>query len=387
MKGEPKKIVLLGSTGSIGRSTLDVVRSLGGGIRVVGLAARSNVDLLVEQASEFKPEAVAVVDDDAAREFARRLPDVRLLGGEHALEDLASLPEADLVVVAVVGSAGIRPTLAAIDAGKDVALANKESLVAAGAIIVGRAKSKGVTIIPIDSEHSAVYQCLRGEEKSSVTRIILTASGGPFVDMGADEIESVTAQDALKHPTWQMGKKVTIDSATLLNKGFEVIEAHWLFGLEAERIEVVVERKSIVHSLVEFVDGSMIGLLSLPDMRLPIQFALTHPERVETTLPRIDLIRIGDLRFEKPDLERFPCLALAYEAARAGGTAPAVLSAADEVAVEAFLEGRIRFGDIYGILKKVVDSHRLESEPNLESIFEVDAWARKTTRAMIEKVE
>ncbi len=386
MKKQCRKIVVLGSTGSIGKSTLDVVRSLGGRVEVVGLSARTNLPELVRQAEEFMPEAVGIIDESLAQQLKSHLPGRKIFSGENALVDLATLADVDLVVVSVVGSAGIAPTLAAIEAGKDVALANKESLVAAGGIIVDAAASSGINLIPIDSEHSAVYQCLRGEQISTVSRIVLTASGGPLIDMEPAEIESVRVVDALRHPTWMMGRKVTIDSATLLNKGFEVIEAHWLFGLEADRIDVVVERNSIVHSLVEFIDGSVVALLSLPDMRLPIQFALTYPERIETHLPRMDLTEVGNLTFEKPDVGKFPCLQLAYDVARVGGTAPAVLSAADEIVVEAFLDGRIGFGQIHRILREVVDSHAVEAGTDLDNILKADAWAREAARTIMSKL-
>ncbi len=386
MRKASKQIVILGSTGSIGRNTLDVVRSLGGNLKVLGLSARSNVEELAAQSLEFKPQVVALTDSRAAREFASRFPDLKVLSGEQSLVELASLPRADLVVVAVVGSAGILPSLAAIETGKDVALANKESLVAAGEIIVSAARSKGINLLPIDSEHSAIYQCLKGEKIEGVRRILLTASGGPLIDKEPGEIEATGIAEALRHPTWQMGKKVTIDSATLLNKGFEVIEAHWLFGLEPERIDVVVERNSIVHSLVEFVDGSMLALLSPPDMRLPIQFALTYPVRLRTKLESIDLTEIAGLRFEKPDFDKFPCLGLAYDVAKKGGTAPAVLSAADEVVVDAFLEGKISFGDIHRILREVVESHDIKPKGNLNEILKADRWARQKAKVIVDDI-
>jgi 1-deoxy-D-xylulose-5-phosphate reductoisomerase len=299
---------------------------------------------------------------------------------------IASLAEADLVVNALVGAVGIEPTLAAIRARKDVALANKESLVAAGSIIIEEARRAGVRLVPIDSEHSAVYQCMGGEDGRGIRRVILTASGGPLIGLDRKALARVTAREALKHPTWRMGKKVTIDSATLLNKGFEVIEAHWLFGVPADRIEVVVERKSIVHSLVEFVDGSVSALLSPPDMRLPIQFALTSPERRETSFPKLDLEAMGAISFERPDLERFPCLGLAYDALRRGGTAPAVLSAADEVSVEAFLADRIMYGDIHAVLSKILSAHKATEAGSLEAVLRADRWARSEAQRLIEGI-
>ncbi len=382
-----KRIVVLGSTGSIGRSTLEVVRSLGGRVEIVGLSAHKRIGDLARQVSEHSPLAVAVGDPAMADEVrsaagGRR---VEVFSGPEGLLELVSLAEADLVVNALVGAAGILPTLAAIEAGKDVAIANKESLVAAGAVITARARAKGVNLIPVDSEHSAIYQCIRGEDRDAIKRIILTASGGALVDMPADEIADVKASQALRHPTWSMGRKVTIDSATLLNKGFEVIEAHWLFGIEADQIEVAIERRSIVHSLVEFVDGSVMALLSPPDMKLPIQYALTFPERVESPLPGLDLVSTGGIEFGQPDLGRFPCLRLAYEVAAIDGTAGAVLSAADEVAVDAFLEGRISFGEIYSVLRDVLSMHKVKDAASLDSVLKADAWAREQAAGIVKE--
>ncbi len=383
----PKKISILVSTGSIGKNTLEVVRALKGKVRVVGLSTNTRVDDLKAQIEEVKPIAAAVAGDieASAVEKACLRAGTELVRGHEGLMRLATLPEADLVVNALVGAVGIEPTIAAIRAGKDVAIANKESLVAAGSIILKEAQEAGVTLIPIDSEHSAIYQCIRGEDRKGVRGLILTASGGPFIDMSRDAIGRVTAREALNHPTWSMGRKVTIDSATLLNKGFEVIEACWLFGIEADRIEVVVERKSIVHSLVEFVDGSVSALLSPPDMRLPIQYALTFPVRMETAFSRLDLESVGSITFEKPDRERFPCLGLAYEALRLGGTTPAVLSAADEVTVGAFLEEKIRFGSIHPILSEILAHHVPAVADSLDAILEADRWARLETEEVIRK--
>jgi 1-deoxy-D-xylulose-5-phosphate reductoisomerase len=387
MEQTMKRIVVLGSTGSIGRSTLEVVRSLGGRVEIVGLSAHKRIGDLARQVSEHSPLAVAVGDPAMADEVrsaagGRR---VEVFSGPEGLLELVSLAEADLVVNALVGAAGILPTLAAIEAGKDVAIANKESLVAAGAVITARARAKGVNLIPVDSEHSAIYQCIRGEDRDAIKRIILTASGGALVDMPADEIADVKASQALRHPTWSMGRKVTIDSATLLNKGFEVIEAHWLFGIEADQIEVAIERRSIVHSLVEFVDGSVMALLSPPDMKLPIQYALTFPERVESPLPGLDLVSTGGIEFGQPDLGRFPCLRLAYEVAAIDGTAGAVLSAADEVAVDAFLEGRISFGEIYSVLRDVLSMHKVKDAASLDSVLKADAWAREQAAGIVKE--
>jgi 1-deoxy-D-xylulose-5-phosphate reductoisomerase len=385
MGGVMRRIVLLGSTGSIGIHTLDVVKMLGGRIGVVGLSTNRDVDRLAGQIEEHRPPAVAVTDESVPDEPLKALGGMQpvIYRGPSGLLRLAETAEADLVVNALVGASGIEPTLAAIAAGKDVAIANKECLVSAGEIIVREARRRNVELIPVDSEHSAIHQCIKGEDKPGIKRIILTASGGPFIDRPADEIASVRALEALKHPTWSMGRKVTIDSATLLNKGFEVIEAHWLFAVDADRIDVLVERKSIVHSLVEFVDGSVMALLSMPDMRLPIQYALTYPRRLEADLPRLDLSNMGEITFKKPDREKFPCLDLAFDAVRKGGTLPAVLSAADEVAVEAFLEGSIGFGQIYPLLRDVVGAHEPGSSGSLAAVLEADGWARVEARRLI----
>ena len=352
---------------------------------MVGLAANRQTDALRGQIEEMKPLAAAVSDPAGAREIetACLRSGTEFAGGSEGLSRIAALPEADLVVNALVGAVGIEPTLAAIRAGKDVAIANKESLVAAGSIIVKAARAAGVSLIPIDSEHSAIYQCMRGEPKNSVKRLILTASGGPFADMSREAIARVTPSQALSHPTWKMGRKVTVDSATLLNKGFEVIEARWLFGIPGDRIGVVIERKSIVHSLVEFVDGSVRALLSSPDMRLPIQYALTHPERMESGVEGLDLEAMGSLSFQEPDDERFPCLRLAYRALGLAGTAPAVLSAADEVAVAAFLDGRLAFADIHSVLRDVLALERPAAAGTLDSILQADSWARQRAEETI----
>jgi 1-deoxy-D-xylulose-5-phosphate reductoisomerase len=380
-----KRIVILGSTGSIGTNTLEVARMLGRRVRVVGLSTNTNVPMLAGQIRDYAPDAVAIAheaaDDAPIKALGGKQPAV--FRGSSGLIRLVETCQADLVVNALVGASGIAPTLAAIAAGKNVAVANKECLVSAGEIIVAEARRRDVELIPVDSEHSAIHQCIRYERRAGIRRIILTASGGPFIDTPAPDIADVHVLEALRHPTWSMGRKVTIDSATLLNKGFEVIEAHWLFGVGAESIDVLVERKSVVHSLVEFVDGSVMALLSMPDMRLPIQYALTCPDRVETSLPRLDLKAMGGIVFEDPDRERFPCLDLAFEAVRAGGTLPAVLSAADEVAVQSFLEGSIGFGQVYPLLKSVVQAHKPRSSGSLEAVMEADRWARQEARKLV----
>jgi 1-deoxy-D-xylulose-5-phosphate reductoisomerase len=383
-----KRISILGSTGSIGCNALDVVSMLGDRVSVTGLTTNRRIDVLRNQVSEYRPRAVAVADVGKAEEIGHdpTFRSTEIHSGPEGLLELATLPDADLVVNALVGAVGIRPTLAAIRAGKDVAIANKESLVAAGGLIIREAQLMGVKLIPVDSEHSAVYQCIRGERTEWVRRIILTASGGALIDMDADAIRGVEVSEVLKHPTWQMGRKVTIDSATLLNKGFEVIEAHWLFGVPAESIDVVVERKSVVHSLVEFIDGTVIAVMSNPDMRLPIQYALTCPDRVENAGARLDLEALGSIDFGSPDHGRFPCLNLAYDALHKGGTAPAVLSAADEVAVEAFLAGEIGFGDIQRVLARVVAAHEPVDADSVEAIDRADRWGRTEANEAIERL-
>ncbi len=365
-----KRLAILGATGSIGRQTLEVVRSFGDRFQVIGLGAGRNLPLLERQIREFQPKLVSI-SEASLRQRLRR-PEYELL----SLDELASHPDVDLVVIAISGKAGLGPTLAAIEAGKSIALATKEVLVMAGEIVTTAARRRGVEILPIDSEPSAIWQCLRGEERS-VARLILTASGGPFRQLALEQLATVTPEQALDHPTWKMGKKITIDSATMINKGFEVIEAQWLFDFPVEKIEVVVHPQSIVHSFVEFVDGSIKAQLGPPDMRLPIQYALFYPERPPSELPRLDFSNIGPLTFEAPDLERFPCLRLALEAGRRGGTYPAVLSAADEVAVELFLEQRIGFLDIATLVEEALEQHQSIPHPSLEEILAADAWARE----------
>jgi len=367
-------LAVLGSTGSIGRQTLEVVRHLRRRFRIVGLAAGHNVTLLEEQAREFSPSLLwADREGDYLREKA---------GGLRArwtpMEEMASHPDVDIVVVATAGKAGLLPTLAAVRAGKVVALANKEVLVMAGHLLVAAARQHGAELRPIDSEHSAIWQCLWGEDRASIARIILTGSGGPFRDLSLDDLARVTPEEALRHPTWQMGHKVTVDSATLLNKGLEAIEAHWLFGVAFDKIEVVLHRESIVHSLVEFRDGSIKAQLGMPDMRVPIQCALTYPQRLPATrTQRLDLARLGTLAFCQPEPRRFPCLGLALEAGRRGGTFPTAMAAADEVAVENFLAGRIGFMDIPRVIEAALTAHQGTVEPSLDEVLAADAWARR----------
>ena len=366
-------LAILGSTGSIGHQTLEVVRHLRGRFRIVGLAAGRNVTLLEEQAREFSPTLLwADRESDYLRQKA-----AGLRARWAPMEEMACHPEVDIVVVATPGKAGLLPTLAAVRAGKVVALANKEVLVMAGHLVVAAARQHGADLRPVDSEHSAIWQCLWGEDRASIARIILTGSGGPFRDLSLDDLARVTADEALRHPTWQMGHKVTVDSATLLNKGLEAIEAHWLFGVPFDKIEVVLHRESIVHSLVEFRDGSIKAQLGMPDMRLPIQCALTYPQRLPAArVKRLDLARLGTLAFCQPEPRRFPCLGLALEAGRSGGTFPAAMAAADEVAVEHFLAGRIGFMDIPRAIEATLSAHQGTVEPSLEDVLAADAWAR-----------
>ena len=364
-----KRLAILGSTGSIGRQTLEVVRSFPDRFKIIGLAAGRNSALLAKQINEFGPELVSLAGTG-------KLPSgsYRLVSPEEMVAD----PKIDMAVIATSGIAGLAPTLAAIASGKNLALANKEVLVTAGQIVTAEAERSGIAMLPVDSEHSALWQCLWGEHGSEVARLVLTASGGPFRQHSLSSLAKVTAAEALKHPTWRMGNKVTVDSATLFNKGLEVIEAHWLFNIPYERIEVVIHPQSIIHSLVEFCDGSVKAQLSMPDMRLPIQYALTYPERWQNPqLPRIDWRKLGPLTFETPDLGRFPCLRLAIEAGRRGGTYPAALSAADEVAVELFISGRIGFLGIARLLERILQEHPSVSQPSLDDILAADRWARK----------
>jgi len=376
----PTRISVLGSTGSIGTQVLDVARRLGPErIEVVGLGAWSNVEALVRQALEFKPALVSIGDETLRGRVTEALAGtaIRVSAGSAGFDELAALPEADRIVVSVAGTPGLSPTLRALDEKKDVALASKEVLVAAGHLVVGAAQRTGRAILPIDSEHSAIFQCINGEDRRSIERIYLTASGGPLRGMSRSDMARVTPEQALAHPTWKMGRKVTVDSATLMNKGLEIIEAKWLFGIEAEQVEVVIHPQSIVHSMVRYRDGSIIAQLGLPDMRLPIQYALTYPERIDTLLPRLDILEAASLTFEPVDLERFECLGLAMEAARVGGTLAVVMNAADEVAVDLFLSGKIGFLDIPRIVREAMERHTPRPLPSLEEICAVDAETRK----------
>ena len=375
-----KNVVLLGSTGSIGTSTLKVVEDLPGELRLVGLAAGNNAGLLVEQARRHQPALVSIHDPVKAAEVAQALPGTRVVFGAEGLLELATLPEAHVVLIAIVGTAGLAPALAAIRAGKDIAVASKEILVMAGQIVMEEARRHGVRVLAVDSEHSAIFQCLEGKPGTSVRNLWLTASGGPFRDAArwpASALEGVTVTQALKHPSWVMGRKITLDSATLFNKGLEMIEARWLFDIEMDRVQVVVHPQSVVHSMVEFIDGSILAQLSTPDMCLPIQYALTHPERRSSQRVATDFARIGTLTFEEPDAARFPALGLARRAGLVGGTLPAVLNAANEVAVERFCNGDIGFTQIPATVGRVMDAHRWVAQPTLTEILEADQWARQ----------
>jgi 1-deoxy-D-xylulose-5-phosphate reductoisomerase len=373
-----KDVIILGSTGSIGLSTLKVVRALRPQLRVVGLAANRDYETVLEQAGEFGVAAVAIADEAAAARCSREAPaGMRVLGGADGVEALAGM-DADVVVCAVVGMAGLRPVLAAARKGHTIALATKEVLVAAGSIVTTICAEHGARILPVDSEHSAIFQCLGGANDVSrdVKRLLLTASGGPFFDRSDVDFDRVTVEQALAHPRWNMGQKVTVDSATLMNKGLEIMEAQWLFATPVEAIDVVIHPESIVHSLVEFVDGTLLAQLCLPDMRFAIQYALTHPDRVDGDLPALELSALGALHFREPDIERFPCLGLAREAARTGGTMPAVLNAANEVAVEKFLARDIPFSGISRIVEAVMGRHDCVAAAALDDVMAADQWAR-----------
>lgn len=370
-------IAILGSTGSIGRSSLDVIEALPDRFRITYLTAHRNTDLLGQQARRFHPRAVVVRDEAHAQQLRAQVNgDTEVLAGEDALLDVVSRPDVDLVISALVGFAGLHPTLRAIETGKDIALANKETLVVGGALVMEKVRTHGVRLLPIDSEHSAILQCLQGEDIRSVGRLILTASGGPFLNLSGDAFTHITPSQALKHPTWCMGNKITIDSATLMNKGLEVIEAHWLFGLPSERIDVIVHPQSIIHSMVEFVDGSVKAQLGIPDMKLPIQYALTYPDRPPSMFKRLDFTEVARLTFQKPDMDRFPCLSLAYRVLREGGTAPAVLNAANEAAVQLFLDERISFTGIPGMIADALDAIPVEPELTFDAILRADRDAR-----------
>jgi len=379
MQPSPRRLAILGSTGSIGCSTLDVVRTFPDRIAVSYLTVNNNVDGLVEQVREFRPRGVVVLDKRSASVAQTTLKGLtEVLIGEEGLIEIVKRGDVDIVLNALVGFAGLKPTLAAIEAGKDIALANKETLVVAGELITRKVKEHGVQLLPVDSEHSAILQCLRGEKIDDIERLILTASGGPFLNLDKGEFHSITVEGALNHPTWKMGKKITIDSATLMNKGLEVIEAFWLFGVPADKIEVVIHPQSIIHSMVEFSDGSTKAQMGVPDMKLPIQYALMYPGRPESSFQRMDFSSLREMTFHQPDVEKFPCLELAYSALKAGGSAPAVLNAANEVAVRMFLDKEIPFSSIPQLIEDALSRHVVEQNLTLDDIVRIDAETRAT---------
>ena len=373
-----KNVVLLGSTGSIGTSTVKVAEDIPDHIRLLALAAGNNTELLLEQTRKHKPQAISITDPANAEELKNALgTSCDVFSGTDGLERLATLPGADIVLIAIVGTAGLKPALAAIRAGKDIAVASKEILVMAGEIVMNEARKQGVRVLAVDSEHSAIFQCLDGKPSASVRKLWLTASGGPFRQTPKDQFQNITVEQALKHPSWVMGRKITIDSATLFNKGLEMIEARWLFDIGMERVGVIVHPQSVVHSMVEFVDGSMLAQLSTPDMCLPIQYALTYPERANSERVQTNLPKLGSLTFEEPDPEKFASISLARRAGEIGGTLPAVLNAANEVAVEAFVNRKMGFLQITETVARVMKSHKVVSQPTLGQLLEADAWARR----------
>jgi 1-deoxy-D-xylulose-5-phosphate reductoisomerase len=379
-----KNVVVLGATGSIGDSTFKVLKKLGAGYRVIGLSGGAKSKKLVELSTLWRPQHVCVPSAEQAALVASELPGIEVEVGEEGLCAMATLAEADIVINGLVGAVGLKPTLAALAAGKVVAMANKEPLVMAGGLVLEAAKRGGGELLPLDSEPNAIWQCLKGEPREALARVILTASGGPFFGRQRAQMQAISPAEALAHPTWKMGPKITVDSATLMNKGFEVIEAAWLFDIDIDHVDVLVHRQSVVHSLVELVDGSLLAHMGKTDMLLPIQYALTHPQRQTAPLGRLDLAAVGQLSFAEPDGENFPCLELCYEAGRAGGTAPAVLNAANEIAVAAFLQGRIGFLDIGVLNAAMLAAHTVRRVDELATVLEVDAATRQAARAWIE---
>ncbi|HEU0207490.1 MAG TPA: 1-deoxy-D-xylulose-5-phosphate reductoisomerase [Candidatus Udaeobacter sp.] len=383
-----KRVVILGATGSIGESALKVARDIPERMEIVGLAAKSNAQKLAVAANEVRPESVCLVDKSQIAVLRRALDYApRIFSGEEGLVEIACLTKADIVLVAIVGTGGLRPALAAIEAGKDLAVASKEILVMAGEIVMHAARKNSVQVLPVDSEHNAIFQCLDGKRPADVRRIILTASGGPFRETSREDFDSITPEQALKHPTWNMGPKITIDSATLFNKGLEMIEAHWLFGVDMKRVEVVVHPQSIVHSMVEFIDGSTLAQLSYSNMCFPIQYAVTWPDRVPNTLPPLDFSKLSKLEFSIPRYDDFPALNLARRAGETGGTLPAVMNAANEVAVAAFLEGEVRFQQIWGIVEDTMNRHTTVARPNLDVILGADQWARTQAQNWVQSAK
>ncbi|MCA6085243.1 1-deoxy-D-xylulose-5-phosphate reductoisomerase [Candidatus Endomicrobiellum agilis] len=384
-----KRITVLGSSGSIGRQTLNIVSKMKDNVFIEGLAIGSNVKILKSQIRKFKPAAVSVNNSSDAQNLRKWCVSNNIktdvYSGNTGLEKLVTMPKADMILIAVVGTIGLKPTIAAIRAKKDIAVANKETLVMAGSYIMKLAAENGVLVLPVDSEHSAIFQCCAGEKKSQIKRIILTASGGPFYKYDKD-FSKITAEQALDHPTWKMGKKITIDSATLMNKGLEAIEASVLFGIPIDKVEIAIHPQSVVHSMVEYIDGSVIAQLSNPDMKLPIQYALTYPERLPSNIKPLNLVEINKLEFYKPDFNKFPCLKLAYYTAKKGRTMPAVMNAANEAAVAAFLNKEIKFTDIAKIVEKTVKAHKISENTSLDNFIEADLWSRQYAEKLINKV-
>ena len=384
--GERKRLVILGATGSIGESALKVARDIPERMEIVGLAANSNAEKLAAAANETRAQSICLVDETKIDALQRALAyKPRIFAGQEGLREIACLTNAEMVLVAIVGTGGLRPALAAIEAGKDLAVASKEILVMAGEIVMREARDNDVNVLPVDSEHNAIFQCLEGKSSLDVRRIILTASGGPFRETPRKDFNSIIPEQALKHPTWNMGPKITIDSATLFNKGLEMIEAHWLFGVEMKRVEVVIHPQSIVHSMVEFADGSTLAQLSYSNMCFPIQYAVTWPDRVPNTLPPLDFSKLSSLEFFTPRYDDFPALNLARRAGETGGTLPAVMNAANEVAVAGFLDRQVRFPDIWQIVEEVMNRHRPVAHPDLDAILQADQWARKEAQVCINR--
>lgn len=381
-----KALAILGSTGSIGTQTLDVVRQHPDRFKVVAISTNKNIELFKEQIKEFKPLLACITDEKAYKEFLQDYKgSTKLVSTKEGLNEVASIPEATMVVTAIVGAAGIEPTVHAIKAKKDIALANKETLVAGGPLITSLCKEYGVSLLPVDSEHSAIFQCLEGQEKNNVASLVITASGGPLRNWSTEDLPKATAADCLKHPTWSMGNKITIDSATLFNKGLEVIEAHWLFGFSFDQIEVVVHPQSIVHSMIRMKDGALLAQMGNPDMREPIQYALTYPHRLPLEMKHLDWTKALDLQFLPPRYDDFPALALAFEVGKAGGFKPAVFNAANEIAVYAFLENRISFGDIFKTVYQTLATMPREEEFTLENLLAMDRWAREKATVLLSK--
>jgi 1-deoxy-D-xylulose-5-phosphate reductoisomerase len=378
-----KNLSILGSTGSIGTQTLDIVRKFPNEFKIAGLTANKNSELLLRQIKEFKPKAVAIMDKTKTDDLLN-FSSCQVCSGIEGLNKIASLDECDTVVNALVGSVGIKPTHNAIKSKKNIALANKEALVAAGSVIMEGVKKNNVKLMPIDSEHSAIFQCLNGENINDVEKITLTCSGGPFRNFSKEQLKNATKEDALKHPTWNMGNKITIDSATLMNKGFEVIETHWIYGIPYDKIDIVIHPQSIIHSLVEFQDKSVIAQLGLPDMKTPIQYALSYPKRFQNNLKSLNLAEIKNLEFSEPNFDMFPCLKYAYEAGKSGGTLPVVMNAANETAVWSFLDGKIRFIDIPVLIKRMMDVHKVIKSPDLKEILDIDKKTKEEMQKIIE---